>query len=165
MDSISEQRLKQVHPVLAAKVRAIADKLATESIYLRVVQGYRTLAEQDTLYKQGRSLPGPIVTNAPAGRSYHNYGLAVDVVPSRSGLDDPFDPDWNHANPAWGRMIAEAQAAGLECGADWSKLKDYPHVQLTGKWPAAAPPVEAYNVLQRKGLEAVWDACGIGAVA
>ena len=26
-------------------------------------------------------MPGPVVTDAPPGYSYHNYGLAIDIVP------------------------------------------------------------------------------------
>jgi peptidoglycan L-alanyl-D-glutamate endopeptidase CwlK len=50
-------------------------------ITLRVVQGLRTFAQQDAFYAQGRTTPGQIVTKAKAGQSYHNYGLAADVVP------------------------------------------------------------------------------------
>ncbi len=43
-----------------------------------VAQGYRSIAEQNRLYAQGRTLPGPIVTNARGGQSNHNRGIAVE---------------------------------------------------------------------------------------
>jgi peptidoglycan L-alanyl-D-glutamate endopeptidase CwlK len=45
-----------------------------------LTSGYRSKKEQNELYAQGRSKPGQVVTNAKAGQSYHNYGLAVDFV-------------------------------------------------------------------------------------
>ena len=56
----------------------------------QIVSGYRDNAEQDRLYRLGRSpwqysarvrLRGAqgSVTDAPAGYSAHNYGLAIDV--------------------------------------------------------------------------------------
>ncbi|MFJ5622021.1 M15 family metallopeptidase [Peribacillus loiseleuriae] len=54
-------------------------KLAyTECIYVQIPDGYRSIAEQDKLYAQGRTAPGKVVTNAKGGQSNHNYGLAVD---------------------------------------------------------------------------------------
>lgn len=55
-----------------------------------IVSGYRSMAEQQTLYAQGRTQyevdhriskhgTGGSVTDAPPGSSAHNYGLAVDV--------------------------------------------------------------------------------------
>ena len=47
---------------------------------LDITSGFRSVADQNTLYAQGRTQPGNIVTNARGGRSLHNYGLAVDVA-------------------------------------------------------------------------------------
>ena len=88
MDPRSEAVLKDVDPVLADKVRAAAETLASSGTFLLVVSGLRTAAEQNALYAQGRNgVPGNIVTNAKAGHSMHNYGLAVDVVPFLSGTE------------------------------------------------------------------------------
>ena len=54
---------------------------------LRVTSGFRSLTEQDQLFDQGRTKNGHIVTWATAGKSLHNYGLAVDVVDRRWGYD------------------------------------------------------------------------------
>ena len=43
-----------------------------------MIGGTRTYAEQDALYAQGRSKPGPIVTNVKGGYSNHNFGIAGD---------------------------------------------------------------------------------------
>src|SRR5689334_1902015 len=94
MDPISEARIKDVHPLLAEKIRTMAAMLEQEGIIIRVVQAFRTWAEQQALYEQGRSRAGKIVTNCPGGHSYHNFGLAVDCVPSIGGVDQSYQPDW-----------------------------------------------------------------------
>src|SRR5438105_4239472 len=102
MDNASEARLGEVMPPLAAKVRQLASLLANEGIVVRVTQGLRSWPQQDALYAQGRTTPGHVVTNAPGGTSWHNFGCAVDLVPD-AALDasSNFIPDWNASHPCW----------------------------------------------------------------
>jgi peptidoglycan L-alanyl-D-glutamate endopeptidase CwlK len=70
---INENFLKQVNECF----------LPTTSAYgytLRISSGFRTLEEQDQLFEQGRTVDGHIVTDAPGGKSIHNYGYAIDIV-------------------------------------------------------------------------------------
>ncbi len=154
MDSVSEQRLSLVWPILADSIRIMADTLAQKDILIRVVQGLRTSAEQDALYEQGRTTPGKIVTNCRGGFSWHNFGMAVDCVPSTS--IDFFNPDWNPSHPAWKEMEAQAKGLGLTCGADWRSFPDYPHFQLTGQYPEGAPSDEVREIAAASGLAALW---------
>lgn len=102
---------------------------------LRIVQGLRTIEEQDALYAQGRTKPGAIVTNARGGSSYHNYGLAIDLVEIRDGK-----PNWNFN---YKLLQPVAKKYGLTWGADWDNdgktkadgdkdehLVDMPHFQI-----------------------------------
>src|ERR1700739_4454934 len=116
MDTISEQRLSQVHPLLAAKIRTLSDIWISQnpSVILRVTQGLRTWDEQQALYDSGRTTPGPIVTEAPAGYSYHNFGLAVDVVPMVA-----LAPDWDVTHPVWRNIVDTGVSLGLNSGALW----------------------------------------------
>jgi hypothetical protein len=157
MDSFSEARLQGVYPPLAAKVREMALMLAGEGIVIRVTQAFRTWAEQQSLYEQGRSTPGNKVTNCQGGHSYHNFGLAVDCVPSEFGPDAPFVPDWNAQHPQWKRMEAVGKSLGLDCGANWRTFPDAPHFQLTGKFPEGAPTDEVRKTFHDLGISAVWD--------
>src|SRR5271170_5949113 len=90
MDAISETRLQQVHPLLKQKTEAMALALESQGIDIRVVQGLRTFKEQNALFAQR-----PKVTNAPGGYSMHNFGLAVDCVPSVASIGDTYAPDWD----------------------------------------------------------------------
>jgi peptidoglycan L-alanyl-D-glutamate endopeptidase CwlK len=154
MDAISETRLALVHPLLADKVRAMADALAAQGIVIRVVQGLRTFAEQNRLYNQGRTTPGEKVTNAIAGQSWHNYGFAVDCIPGLRG-DDAWAPNWDAEHPDFQAMIEAGIAQGLVSGAKWIHMPDKPHFQLAGI--PVSPDAAA--------MKAMADATSIGAEA
>lgn len=94
------------------------------------IAGHRTWAQQDALYAQGRSAPGPIVTRAQGGFSNHNFGIAADfgVFRDKSYLDE--------CNPILANRIHEAVAIharklGFEWGGDWKSLSDCPHFELS----------------------------------
>ena len=152
MDAVSEARLGMIWPVLAAKIRTLAEMLEQESITIRVTQALRSWTEQDGLYQQGRTRPGPIVTNAAAGTSWHNFGMAVDVVP----MAQAGQPDWNVEHPAWKRLIAAGESLGLFSGSEFRTFKDYPHFQLTGRFPVS-PTDEVRQLFKDAGMEAVWQ--------
>jgi peptidoglycan LD-endopeptidase CwlK len=154
MDSVSESRLAEVHPKLAELVRKMADLLAAEGVHVRVTQGLRTWDEQKVLYDQGRSTPGKIVTNAQPGHSWHNYGLAVDLVP----MTDT-GPDWNDQHAVWKQMIAAGLKVGLEAGALWRTFPDQPHFQWTGELPIS-PDDATRAAYEDGGVSAVWDKTG-----
>jgi peptidoglycan L-alanyl-D-glutamate endopeptidase CwlK len=81
---------------------------------LRVTSGFRDANEQEELYMQGRTINGHIVTEAPAGKSIHNYGYAVDVVDRVNG----FEIDWDKL----GRI-------GAYCGLEQGPEGDQPHFE------------------------------------
>jgi hypothetical protein len=55
-------------------------------------EGFRSFERQADLYAQGRSVPGAIVTQAPPGKSMHNYGLASDWAYFPGGVYTPIGP-------------------------------------------------------------------------
>lgn len=157
LEGISLARLKLVMPALSSKIQELAARLSSEGIFIRVVQGMRSVEEQDALYAQGRTTPGKIVTNCRGGFSYHNYGLAVDCVPSVGGFEMLYAPDWNANHPTWQRMTAVGKQLGLEAGALWRTFPDHPHFQLNGNFPIAAPDDKVRELFAAKGLAGVWQ--------
>ena len=91
-------------------------------VNLKVTSGFRSSAEQDALYAQGRTRPGNIVTNAKAGQSFHNYGAAFDVSIVKGG-----SLDFN-ITPFIGWI---GKFCSLEWGGDWVDFKDVCHFQYT----------------------------------
>lgn len=155
MDAISKQRLLSVCPALANKIYVLATTLP--DVNLRVTQGLRPWSEQAALYAQGRTTPGAIVTNAPAGYSWHEFGLAVDVVPMNQ---IPPQPDWNLSHPIWQQVVSCGEILGLFSGSEFHSIKDWPHLQLTGTFPES-PTDEVRQLFQQAGMEAVWKEAGL----
>jgi len=154
LDAISQARLELVNPSLAAAISQMDVILSQENIQFRVTQGLRSWTEQNALYAQGRTIPGAIVTNAKGGESWHNYGVAVDLVP----MDQiPPQPDWDISHPVWQRMIAVGKSLGLYSGSDFTCLKDFPHFQETGRFPIGSPNSEAQQIYQNEGAQAFWQ--------
>ncbi len=129
---LSLQRLEGLHAPVRDRGKALIERCAQAGTAILVTEGLRTWKEQDALYKRGRTIP-PIgrkywVTKARAGRSYHNFGLAFDIVV----LDAIGKADWNPKHPGW--MVAGefGAALGLEWGGTWKGFKDLPHFQYTG---------------------------------
>ena len=116
----------KLHPSVAGVFRNFIEACESElGIVLRIIQGFRSIEEQQRIYEQGRTLPGKIVTNATGGSSYHNYGLAIDLAVLK---DDGKGIAWNY-DMATLKPIAER--FGIEWGGDWKTLKDRPHFQIT----------------------------------
>lgn len=126
MDQRSLNNLNTLHPkfrpiAIAAWTEAQAAMPANTQII--VVQGLRSMAESDKLYAQGRTAPGPIVTNAPGGSSYHNYGLAFDFAMVTNGKDD------NVVGPNWMKVVHIMQSHGMTWGGTFATIIDNPHFE------------------------------------
>ena len=155
MDQRGEDQLATVSPDLATKVRAAAATLEALGTYLLVVSGLRTAAQQDALYAQGRTTQGHIVTNAKAGQSMHNYGLAVDVVPYMSGPTGALN--WAVHTPQYQAMVVALKGQGLAWGGDWVHFPDSDHFQLPDipDNPSAAM-MSDYGTGDAAALQAIW---------
>ncbi len=103
--------------------RELVARASAAGFPIAVTQTLRTYEEQARLYAQGRTLPGPIVTHAPAGYSYHNFGRAFDVAFVRG-------PGLSWSGP-WEPLGDLAENLGLEWGGRW-KHPDTDHFQHTG---------------------------------
>lgn len=116
--------LRDLLPQTAAKVARVLSRARQEGILLLVTSTYRSFAEQDALYAQGRTAPGRKVTNAKGGQSFHNVRRAVDVVP----LDVHGQPDWDATEETWKRIGSLGIAEGLDWGGDDRTFVDKPHL-------------------------------------
>lgn len=155
MESVSEAKLSLVNPELARRVRQLETLFGGELV---VVQGLRSWAEQQAIWLKGRDAQGNvvdasrIVTNAPPGHSWHEFGLAVDCVP-RILINEP---NWAPDDALWVRYGSCAETAGLVWGGRW-KRPDRPHVQYTGKFPVS-PNDEVRQAFLTGGTAEVWQA-------
>lgn len=100
------------------------------NIQIEVISGLRSWSQQAALYAQGRSKPGRIVTKAPAGSSWHNYGLAIDLgIFSNGRYLDEASPA--KADRIYKELGALAVSMGLEWAGNWKSFTESPHFQWT----------------------------------
>lgn len=93
------------------------------------------------LYSLGRTRPGKKVTWAKPGDSYHNYGLAWDIVllKDMDGNGSYETASWetnidfdSDGKADWMEVVEEFKAIGATWGGDWVAGKtDKPHFQMT----------------------------------
>lgn len=128
-DTHTDKRILELHPDIRITVAEYINLMESKhGMKVRVTGNpYRTFEEQDELYAQGRTKPGKIVTNARAGESYHNYGLAIDVVE----IKPYFGYEKGYDQKRWSLIGKEGKAMGFEWGGDFKTLVDKPHLQMT----------------------------------
>lgn len=131
-DSLTLKRIKTIHPELVKELEEVYDEIRNRGVNVRFTQVYRTLQEQDELYAKGRTVAGSVVTNARGGQSYHNYGLAVDVVLLTGGGGVSWDRDLDQEGDGkkdWDEIVFVFKHFGWKWGGDWRSFKDYPHFE------------------------------------
>lgn len=137
-DKITLERIQLLHPKLREEVIEMYSEICEElkgKAMCRFAHTLRTFAEQNTLFNQN-----PKVTNAKGGQSYHNYGLAIDIVliVDKDGngsfetaswdVKSDFDGD---GKSDWQEVVAIFKRYGWEWGGDWNHFPDKPHFQKT----------------------------------
>lgn len=121
-DTVTNSRIDKLHPKIKCSVKNfINDVEKTMGIKLRIIQGYRTYAEQDILYAQR-----PKVTNAKGGESNHNFGLAIDVAEIKNG-----NIDWAEQENVLPKIAPIGKKWGFEWGGEWKSFVDKPHFEMT----------------------------------
>lgn len=111
-----------LQPLVVRKARAVINDMAEHNLPVMINEGFRTGTRQNDLYAQGRTKPGNIVTNAKAGDSLHNYGVAVDFTFVNYG--------YNASETQWQQLGEVAESHGFEWGGRWASFPDRPHCQL-----------------------------------
>ena len=103
--------------------RVLIQRCAAEGLPVAVVETVRDLEYQASLYAQGRTKPGKIVTNQKTP-SFHwdKVGLAFDICKNVKGHEYD-DADFFRKCGAIGKEM------GFTWGGDWKSLPDRPHFQ------------------------------------
>jgi len=109
MDNRSITLLNQLHPKLRTLALACYGNACKETpvgVHPIINQTYRSFAESDHDYQLGRTIVNPdgrsakkpmgnIISNAPGGHSWHNYGLALDFYMLINGRQSyTVDENW-----------------------------------------------------------------------
>lgn len=129
------RNLADLDPVLQSLCKEFLAQCASAGIKANVDCTYRSNAEQDADYAQGRVTPGGIITNAKAGQSAHNC-MAADGTPAAKAFDiyitnDDGTLNWDTTSLPWETAGQIGQGLGLVWGGAWEgNLVDYPHFEL-----------------------------------
>ena len=116
--------LTLLHPKLQIHIPQIIEECKAQGLPVLVTDGWRTRAEQDALYAQGRTKPGTVVTNVWYPNSAHNWGVAVDFCRNVKGRE------YDDTDNFFYRVAYVAKAHGFDWGGDWQNFKDKPHLQF-----------------------------------
>lgn len=118
--------ITQCYPELQEKAKTLVSKCKEQGLTIGIGECFRTVAEQDALYAQGRTTSGNIVTNAKGGdySSHHQWGTAFDIY-RNDGRGAYNDNDGFFA-----KVGKIGVSIGLEWGGNWTSPVDKPHFQL-----------------------------------
>lgn len=114
------------HPRLQCLAAELIKECAKQGLQIKIGETFRTVAEQDAFYAQGRTKPGNKVTNARGSSysSFHQWGTAFDIYRA-DGRGAYYDADG-----FFSRVGAIGVSLGLEWGGNWKSIPDRPHFQL-----------------------------------
>lgn len=120
----SVKRLKLLEPRFKVAIEKLLKEAHAKGLNVQVASGFRSFDEQDALFEQGRSKPGPIVTNAKRGQSAHNYGRAVDLfflVNEKA--------DWGIGKFKMLAQLAKDLELPLMWAGEWKSFKEFCHFE------------------------------------
>jgi RHS repeat-associated protein len=100
--------------------------LRQAGLHFIITFGYRSIDEQNKLYAIGRTtqLSRGHVTDLKGGDSWHNYGLAYDIV----RVDENGHEDWKDG-PDYTKAGRLGEGIGLLWGGNWADPHDIYHFQ------------------------------------
>jgi D-alanyl-D-alanine carboxypeptidase len=110
-----------LHPFFRDKVQQLIAICKERGIELAFVETYRTHAKQAEYKGMGKKY-----TRSGAGKSKHQYGFAVDVVPIVN------DTACWHDKVLWKRVGIVGEKLGLRWGGRWRHPYDPGHFEWTG---------------------------------
>jgi peptidoglycan L-alanyl-D-glutamate endopeptidase CwlK len=103
-------------------ISAVLRSLELKGLSVKVLEGLRSFERQETLYSQGRTTPGEIVTKSPPGHSAHNFGLAADFAVRGQG-----EPIWRDASSLEMSALAKPM---VTWGGSWRSFQDPAHLEM-----------------------------------
>ena len=145
--------ITQLHPRLQDKIAQLKVLCEKQGLQLGISECFRSVAEQDALYAQGRTKAGSIVTNAKGSTysSQHQWGIAFDIFQNIKGQE--------YSDAAFFINVATlAKSLGLAWGGDWSSFKDTPHFYLPDWGSTTTKLKQQYGSFE--AFKRTWDATG-----
>ena len=120
----SSTSLSALDPYVAKLAHEFLRLCSANGLDVRILAAFRSWDESDRLYALGRTAPGAVVSNARAGDSYHNWGLAFDAAPF---VNNVMTTD----RAKFYLMGHLGEQVGLQWGGTFKSIVDLPHFQYT----------------------------------
>ena len=142
--------ITQLHPRLQEKIATLKELCAKEGLLIGIGECFRTVAEQDKLYAQGRTTSGNIETNAKGSTysSQHQWGIAFDFFKNIKGHEYDDIAFFN-------RVGVLAKSIGLAWGGDWKSPVDRPHLYLPDWGSTTSKLKSQYGTFEK--FKATWN--------
>ena len=142
---LNSRDISRLRPDVAANCRRWLELCKEAGLNVLVTQTVRDKEYQESLYAQGRTKPGNIVTNSKVPTFHADHvGCAFDFCKNVKGHE--YDD-----NAFFHKAAAIAKGMGFSWGGDWKSFTDMPHIQwdnggewtssmiLAGKFPPEMP--------------------------
>lgn len=113
--------LNSLHPYFRDKIVELIHQCKKQGIELAIVESFRTHAKQAEYFGMGRKY-----TRSKSGKSKHQYGLAVDVVPVVNSA-----AIWDNT-ALWKKVGVTGEKLGLRWGGRWRAPYDPAHFEWAG---------------------------------
>ncbi|MFZ6011016.1 MAG: M15 family metallopeptidase [Bacteroidota bacterium] len=113
--------LQSLHPYFRDKIFDLIRNCRAMGIEVAIVESYRTRAKQGEYFGMGRKY-----TRSKGGKSKHQYGLAVDIVPIVDSV-----AVWDNVT-LWKQIGVAGEKLGLRWGGRWRTPYDPAHFEWTG---------------------------------
>src|SRR5215831_10327267 len=159
----ADDDIAKLAPRFAERVRDLIAEMERCGHDPVVAEAFRSDERQAWLYGFGREYDdgrGNVTGAATGARSWHRYGLAVDIMSKANGDSPP--------RGFWDDLRAIAEELRLTSGDDWDRdgipverdadehRADPPHVQWWTPGMRVTPSDHGWELLRSQGVEAVW---------
>lgn len=123
--------IEELSEVAQKACRLFLDECQRQGLKVLITETYRSQERQNELYKQGRTMPGKIVTWTKHSR--HTSRRAWDICQNIKGQE--------YSNTTFFRRCGEiARSLGIVWGGDWSS-PDMPHFEVDASWSYEEDPM------------------------
>lgn len=153
---INSRKIEDLKPLAQTACNLFMEECKKANLNVCITQTLRDAEYQNSLYQQGRTEAGVIVTNCDGykKKSNHQSGYAWDIclnVKGKEYSDDSF----------FEKCGAIARKLKITWGGDWKDFRDTPHFEINSNWKAPKDDLkEAVDILNKKGVISTisaWD--------
>ena len=135
---MTDRSLDDLHPDLKPLAEQWLANCHEQGIDARIIETYRSAAQQDADYAVGRDAQGRVVgrtiTKARGGQSKHNFTLPGGTPASKAFdffIESGGKANWNPASPEWQAAVAIGKSLGLAWGGNFPQHQmDCDHFEI-----------------------------------